>query len=84
MQQQNPNQPMGFGYGFPPNWGFPGQFPGPFLVNQWINPQGSWAGGGSSQQQFPGVQQVQQFSQQPIPFVQVQTPQVAQHGGLQL
>jgi hypothetical protein len=57
LQQQNLNQQLGYGFGFPPNWGFPGQFPGPFPVNQWINPQGSWAGGGPPQQQFPVVQQ---------------------------
>jgi hypothetical protein len=37
-QPQFQQQP-GFGYGFPPPWGFPNQFQGPFPSNQWVNPQ---------------------------------------------
>jgi hypothetical protein len=48
---------MGFGFGYPPPWGFPWQLPPQFPANQWVNPEGSWAGASSSQQQFPPVHQ---------------------------
>jgi hypothetical protein len=98
-QQQFPSQNIqppfqqqpGYGYGYPPAWGFHNQFQGPFPSNQWVNPQ-NWQANAQmqaqmqQQQQFPMLNQNQppQVLQNPagqIPVVQpVQVQQPATQG----
>ncbi|KAM0924513.1 hypothetical protein ACQ4PT_004845 [Festuca glaucescens] len=68
-------QQLGFGFNFPPQWGFPNQFSGQYPTNQWVNPQ-SWQ---QANPPLPVQQQMQQQSQQfhgpnPVPPTQQQFP----------